>query len=220
MKPPWDLVLTFFVGVASGWVANWLWHKYSRWRMPKGSYLISRYTNGVFEFEGRSASATLAKDVVEHIFKEAQQAKFGAVPTTQAPVSTPARTPRTPVAPTVVTKDATDITSNSATLNGEIHDGGTVNSGTISYQLGLSPGNYTSEYPLARRWVTIIWGNTSNNSNGSYSDWPFTISGLRPSTTYYFRMKATGDGAGYGVEKSFATGPNPVTQLCPIPSVH
>jgi hypothetical protein len=91
----------------------------------------------------------------------------------------------------VVTLDATDITSISATLNGKIN--GTETLTVRGFEWGKQSGNYTNSW----------------TEEGSFPPESFShsISGLDPDTTYYFRAKAYSTDAGwiYGNELSFHT---------------
>lgn len=123
--------------------------------------------------------------------------------------TTTTTTPTTPTPPTVVTWAATNITSSSATLNGELTDSGTAKSGTCSYQYGTSPTNYTNVANWTYNgspimWTNITWDSGSPSSSASLQV-AIAINGLSPNTTYYFRAVATGDGTGYGGQLSFTT---------------
>jgi uncharacterized protein (TIGR02145 family) len=94
--------------------------------------------------------------------------------------------------PTVTTSSATGITSNSATLGGDVTLGGgsTVISRGVAY--GLTSNPTTSG--------TIT---TDGSGVGTYVS---TLTGLTPSTTYYVRAYATnGVGTAYGNEVTFST---------------
>lgn len=100
--------------------------------------------------------------------------------------------PTTPMPPTVITNDATDITVTTARLNGNLDHLGTASSVDISLLWGkISGGPYPNE--------TIQQAMTKR---GVFS---FELMGLDPGTVYYFQAKAAGDGISYGVEKSFTT---------------
>jgi uncharacterized protein (TIGR02145 family) len=96
------------------------------------------------------------------------------------------------VIPTVTTSSATGITSNSATLGGDVTLGGgsTVTSRGVAYGLTSNPttsGNITTDGPGMGSFVS-------------------TLTGLTPSTTYYVRAYAiNGVGTAYGNEISFST---------------
>jgi hypothetical protein len=99
------------------------------------------------------------------------------------------------IPPLVTTNAATDITSTSATFNGNLTAKGTASSVTVSFQWGTTSGG---PYPNSTKAML-------RNSIG-----PFHISllsGLSPNTTYYFRSKADGgvNGTSYGNEMSFTT---------------
>lgn len=102
------------------------------------------------------------------------------------------------VAPTVVTINATSITSSTATLSGNVTSTGGPNYGTRFVQWGTSSGNYTS----------------NSTASGSYTIGVFNIgiTGLSANTTYYFRAGAINNGnVGYGMEATFATSAAPST---------
>jgi uncharacterized protein (TIGR02145 family) len=96
------------------------------------------------------------------------------------------------VIPTVTTTSATGITTNSATLGGDVTLGGgsTVTSRGVAY--GLTSNPTTSG--------TIT---TDGSGVGSFVS---TLTGLTPSTTYYVRAYATNSvGTAYGNEIGFST---------------
>ncbi len=97
----------------------------------------------------------------------------------------------TDLAPIAGTADATNITANSATLNGELASLGTSKSVDVSFQWGTSSGSYTNE--------------TEVTALTSKEEFAFGMTGLTPNTTYYYRAKAVGNGTDYGPEKSFTT---------------
>ena len=94
-------------------------------------------------------------------------------------------------APSVSTNAASNITTNSATLNGNLTNKGSATTVTVSFQYGTSSGNYpyeTSSQPMS--------------STGTFAGYP---GGLSAGTTYYYSAKAVGDGVDYGGEQSFTT---------------
>ncbi len=95
------------------------------------------------------------------------------------------------IAPSVVTNDATNITSSSAVLSGSLTGLGSIGRVKVSFQWGLTAGNYTGATP-----PQVI------NATGPFSA---NLTGLSGNTTYYFRAKAAGDGVSYGEEKIFTT---------------
>jgi len=95
--------------------------------------------------------------------------------------------------PSVTTNDATNITSNSATLNGNLDGLGAASSVDVSFEWGTETGVYPSEITSETMTTT-----------GPFS---FNLPSLTPGTPYYFRAKAVGDGISYGLEKSFTTEP-------------
>jgi hypothetical protein len=93
--------------------------------------------------------------------------------------------------PTVVTNTATDITFESAVLNGNLSSLGNATFVNVSFQWGLttSYGNTTALQALM--------------TTGPFND---TISGLSPSTTYHFRTKSVyNDCTSYGSDSTFTT---------------
>jgi len=97
----------------------------------------------------------------------------------------------TPTPPTVETVGATDITVNSALLEGNLTDLGTALSVDLSF----------------------IYGETADCTDGetgvvvetSPSSYNITLDGLSPDTLYYYKAKAVGDGTAYGAAESFQT---------------
>ncbi|UCF09030.1 MAG: fibronectin type III domain-containing protein, partial [Thermoplasmata archaeon] len=91
------------------------------------------------------------------------------------------------------TDDTADITESTAVLRGEISNVETVGDVDVSFEWGLEPGS-----PYAHETDT-----STMSSSGSVE---FTIDGLAPKTTYYYRMKAVSeDEIYYGRENSFTT---------------
>jgi hypothetical protein len=103
--------------------------------------------------------------------------------------TTCAETPDEP--PLVITDDAVGISQTSASLVGSLQDMGTAETVTVSFQWGTSPGSYTNATTPETVSTTAIFDAHLTN--------------LQPSTTYYFRAKAVGDGTSYGLDKSFIT---------------
>jgi len=103
------------------------------------------------------------------------------------------RTLTTP--PLVVTNDASNVTTDSAELNGSLTSVGTASSIEVSFQWSTSPESYSNETAAQVKTTT-----------GEFS---FDLSSLTPGTTYYFRAKAVGDGTSYGMEQSFAASTTP-----------
>jgi len=95
-----------------------------------------------------------------------------------------------PMPPSVTTNDASGITGNSATLNGNLGNLGTAPTVSVSFEWGedTSYGNTTTP--------------ESKSTTGAFS---FALGSLSPNTTYHFRAKAVGDGTSYGSDKSFCT---------------
>jgi alpha-tubulin suppressor-like RCC1 family protein len=95
----------------------------------------------------------------------------------------------------VNTNASDNITAVGASLNGTLNNLISGSSATVSFQWGTASGVYNAE---------TTPGNLS--ATGTFS---FNLSGLSPKTTYYFRVKAVGDGTVYGTEMSFTTLPIP-----------
>jgi hypothetical protein len=97
----------------------------------------------------------------------------------------------------VATLEATEITQNSATLNGQIV--GTQTMTIRGFDWGTQSGNYTNS-----------WTEEGTFPPGTFSH---SITNLSPNTTYYFRAKAYSDATGwiYGSELAFFTSPGGVT---------
>lgn len=103
----------------------------------------------------------------------------------------------TPSAPTATTQSATSVGRTSTTLNGSVTTGGG-GSTTTSFVYGtdsnLSSGNTT---------VTATESPRTSDGSGSYS-----LSGLTPNTTYYFKITGTNStGSASGTILSFTTLP-------------
>ncbi len=102
--------------------------------------------------------------------------------------------------PTVVTNNASSVTTTSGALNGYI----TANGGAAVTEYGFYWG--TSATPATK--VTVGTGNITGAFN-------YTLSGLTQSKTYYFKAYATNSaGTGFGLVKSFPTsGDQPIDPL-------
>jgi hypothetical protein len=96
----------------------------------------------------------------------------------------------TVVAPAVTTNAATGIGTTTATLNGRLDSLGSASSVTVSFQWGTT-ASYGSE--TSAQIMTAA---------GSFSA---SLSGLSPSTTYHFRVKAVGAMTSYGTDQTFTT---------------
>jgi hypothetical protein len=100
-------------------------------------------------------------------------------------------------APTVDTNPAGNITFDSATLNGNLTSMGDALSVDVSFEWG-NDTSYGNEIP-AGSMIDV----------GAFSA---DLSSLNPSTTYYFRAKAVGNGTATGADLNFTTGtPTPPT---------
>jgi hypothetical protein len=90
--------------------------------------------------------------------------------------------------PTVTTNNASGVTTNSATLNGDLTSMGTASSVSVSFQWGTSSGVYGYE--------------TTPEVKNSAGAFHFNLSSLSSGTTLYYIAKVAGDGTSYGLEKS------------------
>ncbi|MBN2098890.1 MAG: hypothetical protein JW753_04755 [Dehalococcoidia bacterium] len=101
------------------------------------------------------------------------------------------------VPPSVTTGSAVNISTTSATLTGTLDDLGTATSVNVYFLWGTNAGgpypNPTASQPMY--------------SIGAFSA---DLSGLTPSTTYYFVARTMGDGAHQGTQMSFTTLEAPV----------
>jgi uncharacterized protein (TIGR02145 family) len=105
---------------------------------------------------------------------------------------------RNTVAPSVTTSATTNITSTSATGNGNITDVGGESS-TRYIQWGTTSGSYTSSC------------SAGSGGSGAFS---CSMTSLSPNTIYYVRAYATNSaGTGYGLETSFTTPTLPVITI-------
>jgi len=105
-----------------------------------------------------------------------------------------------PSPPSVTTKDATNIGSTSATLNGYLNDMGDASSCKVRFVYDTSSHSDYTQY----RYST---SNQTMNNVGSFSE---TLEGLRAGITYYFRAVASSEyGTSQGGEKSFTTSSTP-----------
>ena len=98
------------------------------------------------------------------------------------------RTGTTP--PTVVTNAATNVTTTSATLNGNLTSMGTATLVNVSFEWG----------------ETINYGNqTTAQGRTSIGNFSAALTALSPGTTYHFRAKAVGNGSAVGADMAFTT---------------
>jgi PKD repeat protein len=123
---------------------------------------------------------------------------FTSTVTKQVSVSGPSQ-----ATPDVTTAPATGVTADEATLNGSINP----NDQTISYRFvyGTSSANLDQSTPL-----------TAGPSGHTATPVSATISGLVPSTTYYYRLDVTMGGQTYsGATASFTSGAAPPAPPAP-----
>ena len=97
----------------------------------------------------------------------------------------------------VVTNDATGITANSATLNGDMTDLNDVVAADVSFQWGTTSINDSKSYP----------NETEARATDTAGKFTYDLTGLTSNTTYYYRAKADSGNYGtrYGDERSFTT---------------
>ncbi len=103
--------------------------------------------------------------------------------------------------PAVTTGDASDVTTDFSRLNANLLSLGTKSSVTVSFLWKVSGGTYNETTGQARSATGAVFAD---------------LNGLAQETTYYYRVKAVGDGEPvYGDEKSFTTvdGAVPVISL-------
>ncbi len=96
------------------------------------------------------------------------------------------------VPPSVTTTAASNLTTTSAQLNGNLSSKGTASSVSVSFEWGTTAGG---PYP----------NSTANQTRTVTGSFHTDLGGLTPGTTYYYRARAVGDGPAYGDEKSFIT---------------
>jgi hypothetical protein len=95
------------------------------------------------------------------------------------------------IAPRVSTNPATNVSLNSATLNGNLANLGTADSADLWFEYGTTPGYGSSAY----------CGQMTNPESFAAG-----IASLSPNTTYHFRAKATSsEGTRYGLDQQFTT---------------
>jgi phosphodiesterase/alkaline phosphatase D-like protein len=97
------------------------------------------------------------------------------------------------VPPTVTTRDATSIQSTTATLHGRLNSLDESESVEVSFEWGPTTDYGNETMPELRTETGEITA---------------SLSGLRPNTTYHFRLKvASGESIKYGPDMQFTTGP-------------
>ncbi|MFN3533589.1 MAG: fibronectin type III domain-containing protein, partial [Candidatus Brocadia sp.] len=106
--------------------------------------------------------------------------------------------------PTVVTGIATDVTANSATLNGTVNANGLSTTAEYIYR---TSGSYISSWHTSSQVVSGL-GDTAISIG---------VNGLLPGTTYYYRIQAQNSaGISYGNEMAFTTVPEPTPSAIPV----
>lgn len=160
---------------------------YTMGDLPNGDYLVMVSATGYIPI---SKLITLA------------EGKSGILNFELVPISSPTPSPSISSTPVVTpcgdisTDEATDVTSNSATLNATVCVG--ITAGQIYFEYGTTSGTYTSSIDARR----------DDLSNSVYA----RISGLSPATIYYYRIVVVQKGTPpnsekftYGEEKFFTT---------------
>ena len=99
---------------------------------------------------------------------------------------------------TVITDPASDITSDSATLNGNLISPGNATPVTVSFQWA------TDDY-YTNNVVSPYDNETPTQSMSTPDTFNFPIISLAPSTIYHFRAKAVGNSTTYGDDLTFTT---------------
>jgi phosphodiesterase/alkaline phosphatase D-like protein len=96
--------------------------------------------------------------------------------------------------PNATTQTATDITTTTAILQGNLLSKGSATVVDVCFQWGIAPGAYTNWTPF--------------QAMGSPAPFITTLAGLTNGVTYYYRARADGgsNGTVYGDEKSFTAG--------------
>ena len=108
-----------------------------------------------------------------------------------------------PFSPSVTTNDATDISGNSAKLNGNLNNMGGASSCDVWFVWDTTSHSNYAYYANSTTHQTKY-------STGSFSD---TISSLDPGTTYHFRAVASNDaGTSQGSDESFTTLTSPLVE--------
>ena len=95
----------------------------------------------------------------------------------------------------MVTNDATEITANSATLNGDLTDLNDAVGADVSFQWGTSPIE------------SKLYPNDTDSEIRGTGAFSFVLTGLNSNTRYYYRAKADcgNYGTRYGDESNFTT---------------
>ncbi|MFC2044632.1 S8 family serine peptidase, partial [Chloroflexota bacterium] len=101
------------------------------------------------------------------------------------PTSVFAQTP-----PTVTTDNVTNVTTTSATVNGNLTSLGSATTANVSFEYGTDTSYGSTTVPQVKTTTGIF------NAN---------LIGLIPGTTYHFRAKADGDGVDTSADMSFTT---------------
>jgi hypothetical protein len=147
---------------------NW-----GKWYLPLGQYITSGSSVYIgfqeFLYDNQTNGGAICLDLVE--IKGTETAN----------------------APTVTTNSASNVTSNSATLNGTVNPNNS--STTVTFEYGTS-ASYGNEIPATPSPID------GNLGIGVSAD----LSGLQPNTTYHYRVRATNSvGVSGGTDVTFTT---------------
>ncbi len=181
---------------------------FSSWSPPDASQFTTEYLDILFEHGASIAllHTTLAPNNPGYSFFTAEGDPIQSmvaigeeISRLQAPLSV------SDVPPAGSTETAVNVTSSSAELVGIVSDLGSAATVDVSFYWG-----HTAESMDNETHTDTV------SSTGSFS---IGIAGLNPETTYYYRLKAQGDGVSYGEIESFITGPSGVQEPAGPPSV-
>jgi hypothetical protein len=142
---------------------------------------------------GMTSSGTVIASIVAGVAQDAAGNPNAASTSTDNQVTYTIPTP-----PSVTTNPASNVTTSSATLNGNLTSLGTASSANVSFQYA------TDTYYTAN-------GNTYSNETapqpmGSIGPFSNSLTSLLSGITYHFRAKAIGNSTSYGQDNSFTTG--------------
>ena len=150
--------------------------------------------SGTLTFAAGETSKTFSITILDDSTAEADEtvnlALSSPVKATLGAQSTAVLTITDTESPVVVTLAATSVGETTAVLNGRLDDLGTAASVAVAFEWGLSTSYGTS------RAVSTMSG------TGTFS---LTVTGLSSGMTYHFRARASGDGTGYGTDRTFTT---------------
>jgi hypothetical protein len=144
-------------------------------------------SGGYYEDAGLTAATTYCyRTRASNTAGDSSYTSESCATTQQVPVITP---------PTATTSPATNVTSNSATLNGTVNPNGTASGAFFQWGTTISYGNLTPN-------------DTSPGSGTTAQPVLANITGLSPNTIYHFRIVASSgpNTTVFGADQSFTTG--------------